>query len=101
MIVDYLLIGHKRDGEIKSEECVKGDILRPGVTFEPANSYSKQYAKQTYDVQVIHHLGNRYAVAVALENGEVITAAEINKLIESSGVRPIPEGVIGKGIDEY
>ena len=29
MIVDYLLIGYGRDGEIKQEECNSGDMLAP------------------------------------------------------------------------
>ncbi|NIF35270.1 hypothetical protein F3J30_01790 [Enterobacter sp. Tr-810] len=95
MNVDYLMIGYGRDGEIKQEECNSGDILAPALTFAPANTSSRQYPVQTFDVKVIHHLGNRYAVAIALEEGEVIPASRINSLIETSGVKPVPDEIYG------
>lgn len=96
MIVDYLLIGYGRDGEIKQDECNSGDMLAPSLKFAPANPSSKQYPAQTFDVKVIHHLGNRYAIAIALEDGETLSASKINALIDSSGVKPVPIEIIGE-----
>lgn len=96
MRVDYLLIGYGRDGEIKQAECDSGDMLASAVTFAPANPSSRQYPEQIFDVKVIHHKGNRYAVAIALEEGEELPASKINTLIESSGVTPIPKEIYGE-----
>ncbi|MEL0577033.1 hypothetical protein AACK17_00580 [Pectobacterium punjabense] len=91
MIVDYLLIGYKRDGEIKRIEHEEGDMLCHEITFEPANDDNTKYPTRIFTVKVIQHLGNRYAIAIARD----VTASEINSLIKSSGIRPVPEGVIG------
>lgn len=96
MNVDYLLIGFGRDGQVKSVEQDVGDSLAPALTFAPANSDSIQYPEQVFTVQVIHHLDNRYAVAIALEEGEILPASKINALIESSGVKPVPNQVAGE-----
>jgi hypothetical protein len=96
MNVDYLLIGYGRDGEVKHVEHENGDFLASVLEFEPANRDSIQYSKRIFTVKVIHHLGNRYAIAIALEDGEVITATKINTLIESSGMKPVPRGIIGE-----
>lgn len=96
MNVDYLLIGYGRDGEIKQEECDSGDMLAPALIFAPANPSSRQYPKQTFDVKVVHHRGHRYAVAIALEEGEELSASKINALIESSGVTPVPNDIYGE-----
>lgn len=92
MIVDYLLIGYKRDGEVKHVEHEEGDILYSEITFDPANDDSPQFPTRRFSVHVIHHLGNRYAVAIARD----ILAEEINGFIKSSQIKPIPEGVIGE-----
>lgn len=96
MIVDYLLIGFGRNGEIKGVEHNDGDFLASSLTLSPANPDSIQYPERVFTVQVIHHLGNRYAVAIALEDGEVLPASKINSLIESSGMKPVPLEVIGE-----
>ncbi len=91
MLVDYLLIGYKRDGEIKRVEHEYGDILRSGITFEPANDDSPQFPARNFSVHVIHHMGQRYAVAVARD----VSGEEIASLIESSRMSPIPAEVRG------
>ncbi len=96
MDVDYLLIGFGRDGEIKEVEHNSGDLLAPVLIFAPANPDSIQYPERVFTVQVIHHLGHRYAVAIALEEGEVLPASKINTLIESSGMKPVPNDIIGE-----
>lgn len=96
MNVDYLLIGFGRDGEIKTVEHNDGDILASVLTFEPANLDSFQFPERVFTVQIILHLGNRYAVAMALEEGEVLSALKINTLIESSGMKPVPNDIIGE-----
>ncbi|QJF18291.1 hypothetical protein HHA33_17850 [Phytobacter diazotrophicus] len=92
MLVDYLLIGYKRDGEIKPIEHAKGDILLSDIIFEPANDDSRQHLARHFSVQVIHHNGQRYAVAVARD----VSGAEINDLIKSSRMKPIPPEVHGE-----
>jgi hypothetical protein len=96
MIVDYLLIGYGKDGKIKQKECNSGDMLAPSLTFAPENKHSKQFPEQKFDVKVIHHLGNRYAIAIALEYRETLLASKINALIESSGMKPVPDEIIGE-----
>ena len=92
MLVDYLLIGHEQDGEIKKVEHEPGDMLYSSLTFSPANDDSIQYPERVFVVRVIHHLENRYAVCIARD----VTALEINNFIESSRQNPIPEEVAGE-----
>lgn len=92
MLVDYLLIGYKRDGEIKPVEHAEGDILLSDIIFEPANDAGHQQFARHFSVHVIHHNGQRYAVAVARD----VSAAEINDLIRSSCMKPIPPEVLGE-----
>ncbi|VUS54075.1 hypothetical protein [Klebsiella spallanzanii] len=92
MLVDYLLIGLKRHGEIKQVEHKAGDMLESSLAFYPANNYNLEQPTCVYDVKVIHHLGHRYAIAIACD----ITASEINSLIESTNMKPIPDSVSGE-----
>ena len=92
MLVDYLLIGYGRDGEIKSVEHESDSMLFSELTFTPGNEDITQYHERVFVVKVIHHLGTRYAVAIARD----VSAAEINELIETSNMNPIPQEVIGE-----
>lgn len=40
MLIDYLLIGLKRHGEIKQVEHKLGDMLESSLAFYPANNYN-------------------------------------------------------------
>lgn len=92
MLVDYLLIGYKRDGEIKHVEHEEGDVLYSDITFDPANDDSPQFPTRHFSVKVIHHMGQRYAVAVARD----VSGKEIADLIESSRMSPVPPEVHGE-----
>ncbi|HBR7573992.1 TPA: hypothetical protein ACMEGQ_004197 [Klebsiella pneumoniae] len=92
MLVDYLLIGLKRHGEIKQVKHKAGDMLESSLAFYPANNYNLEQPNCVYDVKVIHHRGHRYAIAIACD----VNALEINSLIESTKMNPIPDGVIGE-----
>ncbi|MCW9581303.1 hypothetical protein ORL26_18150 [Raoultella ornithinolytica] len=86
MLVDYLLIGLKRHGEIKQVEHEAGDMLESSLAFYPANNFNLEQPTCVYEVKVIHHRGHRYPIAIACD----VTASEINSLIESTKMKPIP-----------
>ena len=92
MLVDYLLIGLKRHGEIKKVEHEAGGMLHPSLAFYPASNYNLEQPVCVYEVKVIHHRGQRYAIAIACN----VTASEVNSLIESTKMQPIPDSVNGK-----
>ena len=92
MLVDYLLIGLKRHGEIKQVKHKAGDMLESSLAFYPANNYNLEQPNSVYDVKVIHHRVHRYAIAIACD----VNASEINSLVESTKMNPIPDGVIGE-----
>ncbi|EPY4252632.1 hypothetical protein ACXDJK_000321 [Klebsiella pneumoniae] len=94
MLVDYLLIGLKRHGEIKQVKHKAGDMLESSLAFYPANNYKLEQPNCVYDVKVIHHREHRYAIAIAIACD--VNASEINSLIESTKMNPIPDGVIGE-----
>nr|WP_318382717.1 hypothetical protein [uncultured Enterobacter sp.] len=96
MNVDYLLIGYRRSGEIKRVDHEEGEILPTVITFEHANPGGPNHPEKNFEVLIKYHRGNRYAIAVALDGGEVLEASEINALIESSGMRPVPDEIIGE-----
>ncbi|HHT0061286.1 TPA: hypothetical protein ACTXAJ_004166 [Raoultella planticola] len=94
MLIDYLLIGLKRHGEIKQVEHKPGDMLESSLAFYPANNYNLEQPTCVYVVKVIYHRGHRYAIAIAIACD--VTASEINSLIESTKMKPIPDSVSGE-----
>lgn len=87
MDVDYLLIGHGRDGEIKRDEYPKERLRVFKVQVRRASDAHQGDPIQTFQVHRVNHKGAVYAVGLAKNIGE----HEIKRLIDESGMSPIPE----------
>lgn len=85
-MVEYLFIGHGLDGEIKTDDYPKQKLLVVEVVVQAVGSGTQGTPVKTFEVNQITHKGHVYAVAI----GRSTTGHEIEQLIESSGVKPIP-----------
>ncbi|HFT7523576.1 hypothetical protein ACVGWB_18845 [Enterobacter mori] len=90
MKVEYLFIGRGLDGEIKTDDYPKQKLLVGEVTVQAAGCGSHGTPLKTFEVNHFPHNGHVYAVAI----GRSTTGQEIIQLIESSGVKPIPDELL-------
>ncbi|WP_210530577.1 hypothetical protein [Pantoea ananatis] len=90
MEVDYLLIGHGRDGEIERDEYPKERLLVFKVQIRRAGDGHQGDPIHSFQVQHVNHKGYVYAVGLA----KSIDEHEIKRLIEESGMSPLPEDLL-------
>jgi hypothetical protein len=90
MEIEYLIIGHGLDGEIKADDYPKRKLLVGEVTVQEAGHGSHGTPIKTFEVEHFQHNGHVYAVAI----GRSTTGQEIIQFIESSGVKPIPDELL-------
>lgn len=90
MKVEYLLIGHGMDGKIKKHDYPKDKLWVTEIKIEAAGSESQQRPVKTFTVQQYRYNNASYAVAVARS----VTPEDIERLINKSKVKPIPEELL-------
>lgn len=90
MKVEYLLIGHGMDGNIKVHDYPNDKLWVTEVEVEAVGNGSSRSSVKTFSVQRVRLDGATYAVAVA----RTVNPEEIEKLIYKSKVKPIPEALL-------
>lgn len=90
MKIDYLLIGHGKDGEIKRDEYPKESLMVFQVQVRRASDAHQGDPIHIFQVHRVNHKGALYAVGIARNVDE----HEIKMLIDESGIAPIPEELL-------
>ncbi|WP_029568910.1 hypothetical protein [Pantoea ananatis] len=90
MEVDYLLIGHGRDGEIERDEYPKERLIVFQVQVRRAGDGHQGDPIHSFEIHRVNHKGSLFAVGLAKN----IDEHEIKRLIDESGMSPIPEDLL-------
>lgn len=90
MEIEYLLIGHGMDGQIKHFDYPNEKLFVTEVHVEAAGSGAKGRPVKFFNVHHVNYDGSIYAVAIARSCSD----AEVLRFIADSGVKPIPESLL-------
>ncbi|MDF2040864.1 MULTISPECIES: hypothetical protein [unclassified Pantoea] len=90
MEIEYLLVGHGRDGQIKRDDFPKDRLSVYSVQVRRAGEGHMGDPVHTFVVHRVAHGGAIYAIGIARN----ISEHEIKMLIDESGVTPIPENLL-------
>ncbi|AHK21986.1 hypothetical protein BF17_16455 [Yersinia similis] len=87
MEVDYMLIGYGMDGQIHRDEYPKNNIriIEPIVSRSDSGHHGGPI--KTFEVDTVTFNGRKYAIGTSRSTN----SDEVFRLIDSSGVSPIPE----------
>lgn len=90
MEIEYLLIGHGMDGEIKRDEYPKDKLVIHETILMSNHQPRTPQPSKFFEVNVINDGGALYAVAIARSTN----SSEIIRMIKDSGLKPIPEELL-------
>ncbi|WP_342656825.1 hypothetical protein GKC68_10565 [Pantoea sp. RSPAM1] len=90
MEVDYLLIGHGLDGEIKRDDYPKKNLVIHETVLMSSHQQRAVKPSKFFEVSLINDGGELYAVAIARSTN----SSEIVRMIRDSGIRPIPKELL-------
>ncbi|MEQ9881948.1 hypothetical protein [Pectobacterium brasiliense] len=90
MKVEYLFIGRGLDGQIKTDDYPQKKLMVTEVTVESAESGARGSPVKFFEVHQQTYNGKVYAVAI----GRSTDSQEIKRLIDASGVNPIPNELL-------